>query len=247
MIEAAGLGMRYATGTVALSDAHLSVAPGEMVVVLGHNGSGKSTMLRCIAGMMRPTAGSVRVAGREMTALSGRPLAEARMALGMVFQQPHLVRRRSVMSNVLSGTLGRNRTLWTALGGMPRRERELAGQCLDHVGLCGLTEQRAGTLSGGQAQRVSVARALAQSPKALLADEPVASLDPEAAEELMRLLRRLAVDDGLAVICVLHQTELALRYADRVVGLRHGRVVFTAPPARLSASDIGTLYESRAR
>jgi phosphonate transport system ATP-binding protein len=246
MIEATSLGMRYATGKVALDNASLSVAQGEMVVVLGHNGSGKSTMLRCIAGMLRPTAGSVKVAGQELTLLSGRPLAQARMALGMVFQQPYLVQRRSVMANVLSGTLGRNQTLWTALGGMPKRERGFATQCLAHVGLGALAQQRAGTLSGGQAQRVSVARALAQAPKALLADEPVASLDPDAAEELMRLLRRLAIEDQLAVVCVLHQPELALRYADRVVGLRQGRVVFTAKPAELTPRDISSLYERHA-
>lgn len=246
MIEAAGLGMRYATGKVALDNASLSVAPGELVVVLGHNGSGKSTMLRCIAGMLRPTSGTVTVAGQEMTHLSGRPLASARMALGMVFQQPHLVRRRSVMANVLSGTLGRNQTLWTKLGGLPRRERGFASGCLAHVGLGALAQQRAGTLSGGQAQRVSVARALAQAPKALLADEPVASLDPEAAEDLMKLLRRLAIEDRLAVVCVLHQPELALRYADRVVGLRQGRVVFTARPNELGLRDIGSLYERQA-
>ena len=246
MIEATSLGMRYATGKVALDNASLSVAQGEMVVVLGHNGSGKSTMLRCIAGMLKPTAGSVKVAGQEMTLLSGRPLATARMALGMVFQQPFLVQRRSVMANVLSGTLGRNQTLWTAIGGLPRRERGFAAECLAHVGLGALSQQRAGTLSGGQAQRVSVARALAQAPKALLADEPVASLDPDAAEELMRLLQRLAIEDKLAVVCVLHQPELALRYADRVVGLRQGRVVFTARPAELTSRDIGSLYERHA-
>lgn len=245
-IQAAGLGMRYPNGKVALDGVDLKVAPGELVVVLGHNGSGKSTMLRCITGMLRPTAGSVTVAGRKLTELAGRELADARMALGMVFQQPHLVRRRSVVSNVMAGTLGRNRTVWTAIGGLPRREAGFAAECLAHVGLGDLATQRAGTLSGGQAQRVSVARALAQSPKALLADEPVASLDPEAADDLMRLLRRLAMEDGLAVVCVLHQPELALRYADRVVGLREGKMVFAGTPGSLLPSDIGMLYESRA-
>ena len=197
LIEADGLGMRYPTGRLALDGASLAVAPGELVVILGANGSGKSTLLRCIAGILRPSAGCVRVAGRETSGLAGRALADARMALGMIFQHAHLVRRRSVLANVLTGTLGRHRTLATAFGRLPRTERGFALDCLDEVGLREFASQRAGTLSGGQAQRVSIARALAQRPRALLADEPVASLDPEAAEEIMRLLRR-AVARGRA-------------------------------------------------
>jgi len=243
MIEAEGLGMRYPTGQLALDGASLSVAAGELVVVLGHNGSGKSTMLRCIAGMLRPTAGRVLVAGQEMTRLAGRALADARMALGMVFQHAHLVRRRSVLANVMCGTLGRHRTAVTALGRLPRGEFGCAMDCLHEVGLSAHAGQRAGTLSGGQAQRASIARALAQRPKAMLADEPVASLDPEAAEEIMRLLRRLAVEDGLAVLCVLHQPELARRHADRILGLRAGRMVFLDRAGAVGDREIAALYE----
>ncbi|MBV8616329.1 MAG: phosphonate ABC transporter ATP-binding protein [Acetobacteraceae bacterium] len=244
MIEARGLSVRYPTGRLALDGASLSVGPGELLVVLGHNGSGKSTLLRCIAGMLRPSAGQVEVAGREISRLSGRGLAEARLVLGMIFQHAHLVRRRSVLANVLCGTLGRHRTLPTALGRLPRQEVPLALACLDEVGLAPLAGQRAGTLSGGQAQRVAVARALAQRPRALLADEPVASLDPEAAEEIMRLLRRLASTDGLAVVCVLHQPDLARRYADRILGLRHGRTLFQEPARAVSSEDVAALYEA---
>ena len=244
MIEARGLGVRYPTGRLALDGASLAVGPGELLVVLGHNGSGKSTLLRCIAGMLRPSAGQVEVAGREISRLAGRSLAEARLALGMIFQHAHLVRRRSVLANVLCGTLGRHRTLPTALGRLPRQEVPLALACLDEVGLAPLAGQRAGTLSGGQAQRVAVARALAQRPRALLADEPVASLDPEAAEEIMRLLRRLASDEGLAVVCVLHQPDLARRYADRILGLRHGRTLFQEAARAVSPQDVAALYEA---
>ena len=244
MIEARGLGVRYPTGRLALDGASLAVGPGELLVVLGHNGSGKSTLLRCIAGMLRPSAGQVEVAGREISRLAGRGLAEARLALGMIFQHAHLVRRRSVLANVLCGTLGRHRTLPTALGRLPRQEVPLALACLDEVGLAPLAGQRAGTLSGGQAQRVAVARALAQRPRALLADEPVASLDPEAAEEIMRLLRRLASDEGLAVVCVLHQPDLARRYADRILGLRHGRTLFQESARAVSPEDVAALYEA---
>lgn len=246
LIEIVDLGMRYPTGRLALDRASLSVAAGELVVVLGHNGSGKSTMLRCIAGMLRPSAGQVRVAGQEVTRLAGRPLAEARMALGMIFQHAHLVKRRSVLANVACGTLGRHRGIAVSLGRLPREEMPFARACLDEVGLGVFAAQRAGTLSGGQSQRVAIARALAQRPKALLADEPVASLDPEAAEDIMRLLRRLASDDGLAVMCVLHQPELARRYADRILGLRQGRTVFLNRPAAMNARDVDALYETLA-
>ncbi|HUB47123.1 MAG TPA: phosphonate ABC transporter ATP-binding protein [Acetobacteraceae bacterium] len=246
MIEAEGLVMRYPTGRLALNGASLAIAPGELVVVLGHNGSGKSTMLRCIAGLLRPTAGMVRVAGAELTRLTGRRLAEARMALGMIFQHAHLVRRRSVLANVLCGTLGRHRSIATSLGGLPWSEAAFAEQCLDAVGLASLARQRADTLSGGQAQRVAVARALAQRPRAMLADEPVASLDPEAAEDIMRLLRSLASDEGMPVVCVLHQPELARRYADRILGLSQGRMVFLEHAASVTPQLISALYEGRA-
>lgn len=246
MIETEGLVMRYPTGRLALDSATLSIAPGEMVAVLGHNGSGKSTLLRCIAGLLRPTAGAVRVAGQELTRLTGRSLAEARMALGMIFQHGHLVRRRSVIANVLCGTLGRHRSLATSLGALPWSEAAFAEQCLDAVGLAAFAQQRADTLSGGQAQRVAIARALAQRPRAVLADEPVASLDPEAAEEIMRLLRGLASKDGLPVVCVLHQPELARRYADRILGLRQGRTVFLEHAEIVTPHLISALYEEQA-
>ncbi|HUN43635.1 MAG TPA: ATP-binding cassette domain-containing protein [Acetobacteraceae bacterium] len=246
MIEAEGLVMRYPTGRLALDGATLAVAPGELVVVLGHNGSGKSTMLRCIAGLLRPTAGMVRVAGAELTRLTGRRLANARMALGMIFQHAHLVRRRSVLANVLCGTLGRHRSVATSLGALPWSEAAFAEQCLDAVGLVSLARQRADTLSGGQAQRVAIARALAQRPRAVLADEPVASLDPEAAEEIMRLLRSLASDEGMPVVCVLHQPALACRYADRILGLSQGRTVFLERAESVTPHQITALYEGRA-
>jgi phosphonate transport system ATP-binding protein len=246
LVETQGLGMRYGTqgGRLALDGASLSLVPGELLVILGQNGCGKSTLLKCIAGLLRPSAGRVRVVGRDITALTGRALAEARMALGMVFQQARLIGRRSVLANVLCGTLGRHRNFASSLGLLPRNETGHALRCLDQVGLAAFAGQRASTLSGGQAQRAAIARALAQRPAALLADEPVASLDPEAAEEVMRLLRRLSLDEGLGVICVLHQPDLARRYADRIVGMRHGRMVFDARPDALPEAEITALYET---
>ncbi|HEY2132544.1 MAG TPA: phosphonate ABC transporter ATP-binding protein [Acetobacteraceae bacterium] len=245
LIQTEALGMRYggANGRLALDGASLALAPGELLVILGHNGCGKSTLLKCVAGLLKPTAGRVMVAGRDITGLTGRALSEARMAMGMVFQQARLIGRRSVLANVLCGTLGRHRSFATAIGLLPRGETGHAMHCLDQVGLAGFAAQRAGTLSGGQAQRVSIARALAQRPTALLADEPVASLDPEAAEEVMRLLRRVSTTERLGVICVLHQPELARRYADRIVGMRQGKVMFDAQPAAIADATISALYE----
>jgi phosphonate transport system ATP-binding protein len=243
LIEASGLGMRYATGRLALNGASLSVSPGEFAVILGANGSGKSTMMRIIAGITKPSEGRVRIAGRDITGLTGRALAEARMALGMVFQHANLVKRRSVLANVTCGTLGRHRGIATSLGILPKQEFPFAMRCLDEVGLTKFAMQRASTLSGGQAQRASIARALAQRPRAVLADEPVASLDPEASEEVMRLLRRLATEQGMAVLCVLHQPDLARRYADRLLGLKRGVIAFADHPSRVSDPEIESLYE----
>jgi phosphonate transport system ATP-binding protein len=246
MLEVRGLSLRYPNGTEALSSFDVSVRAGELVIVLGGNGSGKTTLLRCIARTLDPAAGTVRVDGTDLTRLSGEKLRRARLALAVISQHAALVRRRSVLANVATGALGRHNTLWTALGGLPPAELEAAHGHLSEVGLAHLAQQRAGTLSGGQAQRVAIARALAQQPRALLADEPVASLDPEAAEDIMRLLRRLAAEENLAVLCVLHQVELAYRYADRVVGIRSGRVAFDLPCAEVSREAVRRLYLSEA-
>jgi len=152
------------------------------------------------------------------------------------------VRRRTVLANVATGALGRHYTLRTVFGGLPPAELQAARGHLAEVGLADLAEQRAGTLSGGQAQRVAIARALAQRPRVLLADEPVASLDPEAAEEIMRLLQRLARSENIAVLCVLHQVELAYAYADRVIGIRGGQSVFDLPCSQVSREAVHRLY-----
>jgi phosphonate transport system ATP-binding protein len=164
----------------------------------------------------------------------------------MIGQHASLVRRRSVLANVACGALSRHKTLWTNLGGLPSGELPAALGCLDQVGLVHLAEQRAGTLSGGQAQRVAIARALLQRPLVLLADEPVASLDPEAAADIMRLLRRLVHEENLAVLCVLHQVDLAFAYADRVVGMREGHIAFNRSRTQLTSDEVQELYSARA-
>ena len=242
MLQIDDLSLRYPNGKLALSGVSLSVDAGELVVVLGSNGCGKSSLLRCITRMVTPQAGSIRVDGADFVTLSGQALRRARTSLAMIGQTANLVRRRSVIANVASGALGRHPDLLTALGRVPPTELPPARRYLQAVGLPDLGWQRAGTLSGGQAQRVAIARALAQRPRVLLADEPIASLDPEAAEEIMRLLRRLASEEGLAVLCVLHQPDLALRYADRVVGMRDGRVAFGMPSGELATELVRSLY-----
>jgi phosphonate transport system ATP-binding protein len=246
MLEVRDLSLRYPSGKLALTDFSITVGTGELVIVLGGNGSGKTTLLRCIARTLVPAAGQVWVNGINLTRLTGARLRRARLELAVISQQAALVRRRSVLANVAAGALGRHGGIWTALGGLPRSELAAARLYLDEVGLAPLAGQRAGTLSGGQAQRVAIARALAQRPRVLLADEPVASLDPEAAEDLMRLLRRLAAEENLAVLCVLHQVELAYAYADRVIGIREGSVAFDLPRAELSREAVRQLYLSEA-
>jgi phosphonate transport system ATP-binding protein len=246
MLRVAGLTMRYPNGKVALAGFDLTVREGELVVVLGGNGSGKTTLLRCIARMLEPSEGEIWLDDTNLATLAGERLRRARLPLAMVWQQANLIRRRSVLANVASGALGRYGGWWTALGGLPATELRAARIHLEEVGLAALARQRAGTLSGGQAQRVAIARTLAQRPRVLLADEPVASLDPEAADEIMRLLRRLAAEENLAVLCVLHQVELAYEYADRVVGIRDGRTVFDLRSDELPREAVRQLYVSEA-
>jgi phosphonate transport system ATP-binding protein len=246
LLAVKNVSMRFATDRLALDNVSLSVRAGEFVTILGSNGSGKSTLLRCISRILKPTTGEIRVADVDLTHLSGASLRRARRPVAMIFQNANLVRRRSVLANVASGALGHHRTVSSALGMLPRVELARAHRYLDEVGLAHLSAQRAGTLSGGQAQRVAISRALAQRPRILLADEPIASLDPQAAEDVMVLLRRLATQDGIGVLAVLHQPELAERYSDRIVGIRSGRVDFDLPVHQLAGYDVNGLYSSKA-
>ena len=233
-----GLTKRFGDRAV-LEDFDLDVQAGEVVSVLGANGSGKSTMLRCLAGLTEFDAGTVTVAGRQVR--SGERVPEC----AMVFQRIHLVPQLSVLENVCAGALGRL-SFWQASTPrtFPTEVREEAMGCLDRVGLADRARERAGRLSGGQQQRAAVARALCQRAGVLLADEPVSALDPAAAEQVMRLLRSLADDDGMAVTAVLHQPDLARRHSDRVVGLTGGRITLNTAPFALTDAEVDTLYAS---
>lgn len=246
MLEIRDLCKRYPNGTQALDRVSVSANPGEVTVILGPNGSGKSTLVRCVVRLTEATSGSVVVAGDDLTRLSGVQLRAARRKMGVIFQNASLVGRRSSLANVACGCLGRDHGLLTACGLLPKSELERALPYLERVGMLHVAGQRVDTLSGGQAQRVAVARALFQDPVILFADEPVASLDPDAANEIMSLMAGLAKADGLAVVVVLHQLDLARRYADRVVGLRRGRVVLDSGIDGVDMGALAALYQSDA-
>jgi phosphonate transport system ATP-binding protein len=226
----------------ALDDISLTVAPGEVTVLLGLSGSGKSTLLHHVDGLQRPTSGTVTVLGTDVGRATGGELRRLRRRVGFVFQHFHLVGSLSVLENVCTGALGRLR--WPRLGlfSYPRDVRREALGHLDRVGLLDRSFQRADTLSGGQQQRVAVARALMQRPEILLADEPVASLDPESAAQVMQLIREISTEQRLTVLCSLHQVALALNWGDRVIGLRGGQVVLDRPVAGLDHDDAMSLY-----
>lgn len=231
------------SGRKVLEGIDVDIHGGELVAFLGANGSGKSTTLRCVMGLVEPDAGEVHLAGHALHTLKGHALAQARQQAAMVFQKIHLVPRRTVLDNVCAGALGRIPTHRSLLPvTMPREVKEEAMGCLERVGLADRAHDRAGSLSGGQQQRVAVARALCQRARVLLADEPVSALDPRAAEQVMALLQSLAHDEGLAVAAVLHQPDLAQRYADRAIGLVQGRMLFNRPGAHLDAADLDLLY-----
>jgi phosphonate transport system ATP-binding protein len=225
----------------ALRGATLDVAAGEFVAVLGPSGSGKSTLFRCLSRLTEPDAGEIHIAGRPFHTVTGRNLVQARREIGVVFQQFNLIKTRSALENVLTGRLGATPFWRVATGQFQSAEIERALDALDAVGLSAQVDQRADTLSGGQQQRVAIARALAQESRVLLADEPVASLDPDTAVSVLSLMRDLARSKGLAVLCTLHQPDLATRFADRILTMRNGRLVETdsAPtsvPARAPSS-----------
>ncbi|WP_405796108.1 phosphonate ABC transporter ATP-binding protein [Streptomyces sp. NBC_01506] len=218
MLALSGITVRFGERPV-LHGVDVTVARGELLAVLGANGSGKSTLLRAAAGLVPVSAGAVTVDGR----------ARERLDIALVFQQIHLIRRRTVLNNVCAGALGRL-PLRSSLLGYPDEVKEEAMACLDRVGLADRAHDRAGALSGGQQQRVAMARALCQRSQVLLADEPVSALDPAASEQVLALLAELAHVERLAVLAVLHQPAYAARHADRIVGLRAGRVVLDGAP-----------------
>ncbi|MCU0888542.1 MAG: phosphonate ABC transporter ATP-binding protein [Rubritepida sp.] len=244
MIRAENVSVTYPNGTQALAPTTLRVAPGSFTVLLGPSGAGKSTLLRCFNGLVRPSEGRVLDAeGGDLA--QPRVLRAHRRATGMVFQQHQLIGRVSVLGNVLTGRLGYHSGLRTLLP-FGAAEKRLALEALERVGLLEKALERADRLSGGQQQRVGIARALVQRPRLILADEPVASLDPATALRVMELLHGICRADGLTAIVSLHQVDLARRFGERIVGLAAGRVVFDGPPEALDEAAIARIYGAHA-
>jgi len=232
----------YPTGVRALARVSFSVEPGEFVVLLGPSGAGKTTLFRCLTGLTRPDSGAVEIHGRDICRLGGRDLRTTRREVAMIFQQFNLIRRLTATQNVLAGRLPLLPTWRVLARSFARDDRQLALRCLDTVGLLDKAYTRADQLSGGQQQRVAIARALAQEATVVLADEPVASLDPESAATVLDTLRSVAAR-GVAVIASLHQVGLATDYADRIIALRDGRLLEDAPRGAFDPQALEQIYE----
>jgi len=244
ILEIKGLRKEYGAGVVALDDVNLSARAGEFIVILGRSGAGKSTLMRCVNRLVKPTAGEVLFDGRAMT--DARPaLRRERRAIGMIFQQFNLVKRLSVIMNVLTGALG-DKGLAASLAHYFTREEKLrALECLDRVNMAHKAFQRADTLSGGEQQRVAIARALNQKPVLLLADEPVASLDPNIAHTVLSYLKRINEELGITVLLNIHQVNYAREFGRRVVGLAGGVIAYDGDITGLTDDVLERIYGGR--
>jgi phosphonate transport system ATP-binding protein len=237
----------YRAGVPVLHDVSLEIAGQGVTAIIGPSGTGKSTLIRCINRLVDPTAGEILFRGQDLARLRGRALREARRRIGMVFQEYNLVERLTVMENLLCGRLGYV-PVWRAwLRRFPQADIERAFALLDAVGLGEFATRRADALSGGQRQRVGIARAVMQDPDLVLADEPTSSLDPRTSVEIMELLAGLARDRGIPVLVNIHNVDLARRFADRIVGMSQGVVIFDGPPSELGESHLARIYGGKGR
>jgi len=237
----------YPNGTRALKGVSFDVKPGEFLVVIGLSGSGKSTLLRCINQLHTPTSGQIFFKGQDITLAKGEEVRQLRKKISMIFQQFNLVGRASVLENVLMGRLASTGNLRSILGFFSKEDRELAVKYLNLVGIGEKAQMRAAQLSGGQQQRVAIARALAQGPEVLLADEPVASLDPATCHVVMDYLEKVNKELGITIVCNLHFLSLVRRYAHRVVALKAGEKVFDGSPNQISEEWFKQIYGESAR
>jgi phosphonate transport system ATP-binding protein len=236
-------GLTKAFGTlVAVDNASFEVPTGQMLGIIGRSGAGKSTLLRMINRLTDPDDGRIGCDGTAVTALTGRELRLWRRQCAMIFQQFNLVPRLDVLTNVLMGRLSYQATTRSLLKLFSAQERALAVMTLERVEMAASILQRADNLSGGQQQRVAIARALVQEPRIILADEPIASLDPRSAKRVMEILRSINRDDGITVICNLHTIDTARTYCDRIIGMRQGAVVFDGAPSALGRERIEEIY-----
>jgi phosphonate transport system ATP-binding protein len=232
----------YDNGFKALDKISLEIPDGQFVSIIGLSGSGKSTLLRCINRLIDPTEGRIIWNGLDITAAADDELREIRRRIGMIFQQFNLVKRSSVLMNVVTGRLGYMNPIYSLINYVPSAEKERALAALERVGIAEKADNRASALSGGQQQRVGIARALMQDPELMLADEPVASLDPATSHSVMKYLEALNKDDGLTVLCSLHFLSLARAYSDRVVALKDGRIEFDGSPKDIDEERFKQIY-----
>ncbi len=236
----------YPNGVVALNDVNFSVEDGEFLAIIGLSGSGKSTLLRCINRLIEPTSGRITWNGMDITAAKGNEIRKIRRQIGMIFQQFNLVKRSSVYTNVLSGRLGYVDTLPSLLQIFSKADHAKVLKNLEQVDLSEKAHVRADSLSGGQQQRVGIARALMQDPKMILADEPVASLDPVLAHTILKYLEQLNKERGMTVLCSLHFLDLVHRYATSAIALKDGNVVFQGLPKQIDDQQFKAIYGQEA-
>jgi len=242
MLQIHSLRKVYDSGDIALDDVSLDISDNEIVAIIGPSGAGKSTLVRCLNRLVEPTSGTVRLDGIEVTGLHEKRLPELRRDMGMIFQEYNLIERLTVMENVLSGRLG-YLSSWRAFRrDFPQADIDRAFEILKRVGLAGFENNRADELSGGQRQRVGIARAVIQDPKIMLVDEPTSSLDPETSRDVMDLLTEIARDERVPVVINIHEVDLAVEYADRIVGLANGKVVYDGPAGGVDERIEDTIY-----
>jgi len=242
MLRLENLSKRYKTGDLALNDVTLDIPDGQLVALIGPSGAGKSTLIRCVNRLVDATEGKVHLSETEITGLSTSQLRRARRRMGMIFQEYALVERLTVMENVLSGRLGYVNFWQSLFRKFPKENVREAYRLLDRVGLMHMADKRADELSGGQRQRVGICRALIQEPELLLVDEPTASLDPKTSRQIMRLIKELCQERGLAAIINIHDVALAQMFSERVVGLKLGEIVYDGPPDGLSPDVLTEIY-----
>lgn len=247
LLELKNVTKYYNKATPALDKVSFAVRTGEFVSIIGPSGAGKSTILRCINRMIELTDGEISFDGVLASKLKKRELRKLRTRIGMIFQHYNLVDRLTVIENVLHGRLGYKSTLAGVLGRYSREEKKQAYRIIKILGLTDQIYQRCDQLSGGQKQRVGIARALIQNPKMILCDEPIASLDPNAAKIIMDHLRNVTTHMGITVLVNLHQVNVALKYSDRIIGVNQGKVVFDGSPDRLAAKHIADIYGSESK
>ena len=242
ILEVRDLKASYKSGKEILKGVSFDVAHDDFLAIIGPSGAGKSTLIRCINRLVEPSSGVIKFEGRNLIELSEREMQKTRRNIGMIFQEFNLIERLSVIDNVLTGRLGYTGTLRSLFRIFSNKDIENAVRLLDRVGLVEYLDKRTDQLSGGQRQRVGIARALIQNPKLLLVDEPTSSLDPKIAREVMTLIREIASELGIPVLCNIHDVDLALDFCTRVIGLQDGYKKFDGPPSEIDKSVLAEIY-----